>query len=170
MKKIKLKEKYGMSSLSDSTSIYKKYVNSKINYIETNKKQYYDILNSVRILRSECLQELQKNEDNSIWCCSKHLLSIFMRFTEVATKYLYNKKINEFEKYLKFAFDIYDLFFLLQRINTTKVCEKKVVNQSKKQVNNAKRVKEKNQSKKVKVEDKEITEEEKLFLEELAQI
>ncbi len=44
MKKIRLKEKYGMLTLSKSTAMFTKYVKSKINSVESVQKKYYDAL------------------------------------------------------------------------------------------------------------------------------
>ncbi len=46
--KTKLKQKYGMSSLSNSMSIFKKQIATQINYIETNEKQYLDALYEIQ--------------------------------------------------------------------------------------------------------------------------
>ena len=44
IKKKRLKDKYGMISMSNRVTVTKKYITAKINHLETNKKRYYDAL------------------------------------------------------------------------------------------------------------------------------
>ena len=48
IKKKRLKDKYGMISMSNRVAVTKKYITAKINHLETNKKRYYDALYAVQ--------------------------------------------------------------------------------------------------------------------------
>ncbi|KKR89360.1 MAG: hypothetical protein UU39_C0040G0001, partial [Candidatus Woesebacteria bacterium GW2011_GWD1_41_12] len=72
---------------------------------KTKNKNYLDLLNEVRLMRTELMRGIVKDPEGEIWCISKHLLSSSMRVMEVGTKELKkgNKKeaANLFEKSYK---------------------------------------------------------------------
>lgn len=78
---------------------------------KTKKKKYLDLLNEVRLMRTELMKELIKDAEGEQWCLSKHLLAASMRIMEVGTKEL--KKGNKekawdlFEK----SYKLYSLFW-----------------------------------------------------------
>lgn len=78
---------------------------------KTQDKKYIDLLNEVRLLRTELMKEIVKNPEGETWCLSKHFLASSMRIMEVGTKEL--KKGNKekawdlFEK----SFKLYSLFW-----------------------------------------------------------
>lgn len=78
---------------------------------KTKNKKYLDLLNEVRVLRTELLKEIIKDYEGEVWCISKHLLAASMRVMEVGTKEL--KKGNKqkagdlFEK----SYKLYSLFW-----------------------------------------------------------
>lgn len=55
---------------------------------KTNNKQYLDLLNEVRLMRTQLMKELIKDYKGEVWCISKHLLAASMRIMEVGTKEL----------------------------------------------------------------------------------
>jgi hypothetical protein len=58
-------------------------------YHKTGNEKYLDLLNEVRLMRTELLRDLVKNDyEGEVWCISKHLLSASMRLMEVGTKEL----------------------------------------------------------------------------------
>ena len=78
---------------------------------KTKNKKYLDLLNEVRVMRTELLKEIIKDYEGEVWCISKHLLAASMRLLEVGTKEL--KKGNKekawglFEK----SYKLYSLFW-----------------------------------------------------------
>lgn len=80
---------------------------------KTGKPQYLDILNEVRLMRTELLKRIIKDYEGEVWCISKHLLAASMRLMEVGTKE--EKKGNRkiawelFEK----SFKLYSLFWAI---------------------------------------------------------
>ena len=55
---------------------------------KTGKKKYLDLLNEIRVMRTELLKEIIKDYEGEVWCISKHLLAASMRVMEVGTKEL----------------------------------------------------------------------------------
>lgn len=78
---------------------------------KTKNKKYLELLNEVRLMRTELLKEIIKDYEGEVWCISKHLLAASMRLLEVGTKEL--KKGNKdkawdlFEK----SYKLYSLFW-----------------------------------------------------------
>lgn len=73
--------------------------------------KYLDLLNEVRVMRTELLKEIIKDYEGEVWCISKHLLAASMRIMEVGTKELKKgdkeKAWNLFEK----SYQLYSLFW-----------------------------------------------------------
>lgn len=78
---------------------------------KTKKPKYLDLLNEVRLMRTELLKKIIKDYEGEVWCISKHLLAATMRLTEVGTKEL--KKGNKKEAWDLFskAYKLYSLFW-----------------------------------------------------------
>lgn len=78
---------------------------------KTKKPQYLELLNEVRLMRTELLKKIIKDYEGEVWCISKHLLASTMRLMEVGTKEL--KKGNKKEAYDLFgkAYKLYSLFW-----------------------------------------------------------
>ena len=78
---------------------------------KTGKSKYLDLLNEVRLMRTELMKEIIKDYEGEVWCISKHLLAASMRLLEVGTKELKkgNKKTawDLFER----AYKLYSLFW-----------------------------------------------------------
>lgn len=78
---------------------------------KTGKQSYLDLLNEIRLMRTELLKEIIQDYEGEVWCISKHLLAASMRVMEVGTKEL--KKGNKkkawdlFEK----SYNLYSLFW-----------------------------------------------------------
>ncbi len=83
--------------------------------VKAKKQEYLHILAAVRKLRIKMLKKLVTNTEGELWCISKHLLSATMRLMETATKYL-ESDVNAAHDFEKSAFDLYSLFWLLQKI------------------------------------------------------
>lgn len=90
--------------------------------MKTKKQEYVEILAAVRKLRIKLLGEIVTNREGEFWCVSKHLLAATMRLMESATKYV-GKNSAKAAEYEYAAFDLYGLFWLLQRISDDKKTE-----------------------------------------------
>ncbi|KKP23108.1 MAG: hypothetical protein UR11_C0001G0082 [Candidatus Woesebacteria bacterium GW2011_GWC1_30_29] len=78
---------------------------------KTKDKKYLDLLNEVRLMRTDLLKEIIKDYEGEVWCISKHLLSASMRLMEVGTKELKkNDKKKAWDMFEK-AYKLYSLFW-----------------------------------------------------------
>ncbi|MEK7112469.1 MAG: hypothetical protein AAB875_04015 [Patescibacteria group bacterium] len=78
---------------------------------KTGKPEYLDLLNEVRLMRTDLLKKIIKDYEGEVWCISKHLLAAAMRVMEVGTKEL--KKGNKKEAWELFekSYKLYSLFW-----------------------------------------------------------
>jgi hypothetical protein len=83
--------------------------------MKTGKEEYLKVLDSVRELRKKLMKKLVINKEGEMWCISKHLLAATMRLLETGEKCIGNddKEANEL---FKDAFDVYSLFWFLQKV------------------------------------------------------
>ena len=83
---------------------------------KTGKRKYLDLLNEVRLMRTELLKEIIKDYEGEVWCISKHLLAASMRLIEVGTKEL-KKAVGaepaKAEKHKEKAQDLFDKAYKL---------------------------------------------------------
>lgn len=87
--------------------------------MKTGNGIYTDVLQEVRKLRVSLLKKLIGSPQGELWCISKHLLSATMRLMESSTKYLGGRG-EEALKLEKSAFDLYSLFWFLQKVGGKK--------------------------------------------------
>src|SRR3989344_3733162 len=78
---------------------------------KTDKPQYLDILNEVRVMRADLLKRIIKDYEGEVWCISKHLLAASMRVMEVGTKAQGQGKKDEAQEMFKKAYELYSLFW-----------------------------------------------------------
>lgn len=78
---------------------------------KTGKKQYFDLLNEVRIMRVELLKKIVKDYEGEQWCLSKHFLAASMRLIEVGTKELKKGNQKEAKDLFDKAYHLYNLFW-----------------------------------------------------------
>lgn len=78
---------------------------------KTEKKNYLDLLNQVRLMRTELLKKIIKDYEGEIWCISKHLLAASMRLMEVGTKELKKGRKKEAWEFFEKAYKLYSLFW-----------------------------------------------------------
>lgn len=78
---------------------------------KTKEKKYIDILDEVRLMRTELLKEIIKDYEGEVWCISKHLLSASMRLMEVGTKELKKKNKEKAWNMFEKAYKLYSLFW-----------------------------------------------------------
>jgi len=80
-------------------------------YNKTKSAKYLELLNDIRLMRTELMRDIIKDYEGEVWCISKHLLAASMRVMEVGTKELKkgnNKKAQElFQK----SYKLYSLFW-----------------------------------------------------------
>ena len=78
---------------------------------KTKNKKYLELLNEVRVMRTELMKQIIKDYEGEVWCISKHLLAASMRLMEVGTKELKKgakeKAWDLFEK----SYKLYSLFW-----------------------------------------------------------
>jgi hypothetical protein len=84
---------------------------------KTGKKEYYDLLNEVRLMRVELLKKIIKEYEGEQWCLSKHFLAASMRLIEVGTKELKKGNRKEAEDMFTKAYKLYSLFWGLNLSN-----------------------------------------------------
>lgn len=86
--------------------------------MKTGKEEYLKVLDSVRELRKKLMSKLVVNKDGEMWCISKHLLATTMRLLETGEKCIGNSD-QEASELFKDAFDVYSLFWFLQKLGET---------------------------------------------------
>lgn len=83
--------------------------------VKTDNAYYLDLLDEIRQIRKELMLKIVKNPKGEEWCISKHLLAGSMRLMEVGTKELQEGKKNEAEQLFKKSFQLFSLFFALNK-------------------------------------------------------
>lgn len=78
---------------------------------KTKKDKYMDLLNEVRLMRTELLKDIIKDYEGEIWCISKHLLAASMRLIEVGTKELKKGNKKKAKDLFDKAFKLYSMFW-----------------------------------------------------------
>ncbi len=78
---------------------------------KTGKDGYLDLLNEVRQMRKELLQEIITEYEGEVWCISKHLLASSMRLMEVGTKELGSGNKKKAWDLFSKAYKLYSLFW-----------------------------------------------------------
>ena len=78
---------------------------------KTKDKKYLDILDEVRLMRTDLLKEIIKDYEGEVWCISKHLLSASMRLMEVGTKELKKKNKDKAWEMFEKSYKLYSLFW-----------------------------------------------------------
>lgn len=53
---------------------------------KTGKNHFYDMVQDIREMRKNLMQQIIPAYEGEVWCISKHLLSASMRLIEVGTK------------------------------------------------------------------------------------
>src|SRR3970040_1915372 len=78
---------------------------------KTKNKKYLDLLNEVRVMRTELMKQIIKDYEGEVWCISKHLLAASMRLMEVGTKQQGMGKKEEAQELFQKSYDLYSLFW-----------------------------------------------------------
>lgn len=82
-------------------------------YQKTKDDKYLDMLNEMRLMRTDLMKDIVKNPGGEVWCISKHLLATAMRLNEVGTKQLKKQEIINAQDSFQKAYDLYSLFWAL---------------------------------------------------------
>jgi hypothetical protein len=78
---------------------------------KTGKSKYLNLLNDIRLIRTELMRKIIKDYEGEVWCISKHLLSASMRLMEVGTKELKKGNKKEAEDLFNKSYKLYTLFW-----------------------------------------------------------
>lgn len=81
---------------------------------KTDKIEYYDMMNEVRLMRTKLLARLIDKKEGEVWCISKHLLATSMRLMEVGTKLQKEGKKDEAKQFFDDSYKMLNLFFALR--------------------------------------------------------
>lgn len=81
---------------------------------KTDKIEYYDMMNEVRLMRTKLLARLINKKEGEVWCISKHLLATSMRLMEVGTKLQKEGKKDEAKQFFDDSYKMFNLFFALR--------------------------------------------------------
>jgi len=95
---------------------------------KTGDKRYLDLLNEVRLMRTDLMKNIVKDPEGEVWCISKHLLSSSMRMMEVGTKELKKGDKKKADELFAKSYKLYTLFWAL---NLSKIPNAKNQNTSK---------------------------------------
>jgi hypothetical protein len=80
---------------------------------KTGNDRYLDLLNEVRLMRTELMKNIVKDPEGEVWCISKHLLSASMRLMEVGTKELKKGDKRKANALFEKSYKLYSLFWAL---------------------------------------------------------
>ena len=78
---------------------------------KTGKNSYFDLIQQIREMRKNLLQQIIPSYEGEVWCISKHLLASSMRLMEVGTKQQSLGRSEEAYKLFNSAYDLYCLFW-----------------------------------------------------------
>lgn len=81
---------------------------------KTDKKEYFDLMNEVRGMRTKLLGQMIDKKEGEVWCISKHLLATSMRLMEVGTKLQKEGKKEEAGNFFADSLKMFNLFFALR--------------------------------------------------------
>ncbi|MEW6295242.1 MAG: hypothetical protein AB1467_03005 [Candidatus Diapherotrites archaeon] len=114
---LKEKEKIDLSSDEDLSLALMNLISIEehlyFSGMKTEKKKYFELLNSVRELRKKLLKEIVREPEGETWCISKHLLASSMRLIEVGNKHLTKKEGEKAHQKFQDAFELYTMFWSL---------------------------------------------------------
>ena len=78
---------------------------------KTQDPKYLELLNEVRVMRTELLREIIKDYEGEVWCISKHLLAASMRLMEVGTKELKKGDKKKAWEMCEKSYKLYSIFW-----------------------------------------------------------
>jgi len=93
---------------------------------KTKNQKYLDLLNEVRLMRTDLMKGIVKEPEGEVWCISKHLLSASMRLMEVGTKELKKNNKDRAQDLFEKSYKLYSLFWGLNLSTDQKASELKM--------------------------------------------
>jgi len=91
-------------------------------FVDTKDERYLDIIEGLRQMRKEVFEDFIRNRSEGIWCWSKHMLSLMMELSEVASKELDSGNKEMAKKYFELSQQALELFVAVatKDLNTEK--------------------------------------------------
>jgi len=87
---------------------------------KTQDKDYLELYNQIRNLRSKYMGKIVKNRKGESWCIAKHLLSTTMRLIETGVKHGAQGNSDEAISMFTDAMDTFQVFLLMQKMGVEK--------------------------------------------------
>jgi len=87
---------------------------------KTGDKEYLELYNQIRSLRSKYMKKIVTNKKGESWCIAKHLLSTTMRLIETGVKHGALGEVDEAVNMFTDAMDTFQVFFLMQKMSDSK--------------------------------------------------
>ena len=81
---------------------------------KSGNRHYFELLDRVRQLRTELMQQMINRHEGETWCACKHLLAATMRLTEVGTKRLRAGDQTGAHQVFDQAYALYNMFWVLR--------------------------------------------------------
>ena len=78
---------------------------------KTKDPKYLDLLNEIRLMRTNLMKDIIKDYEGEVWCISKHLLAASMRLMEVGTKELKKGDKKKAGTLFEKSYQLYSLFW-----------------------------------------------------------
>lgn len=78
---------------------------------KTGKNSFYEMIQDIREMRKNLMQQIIPAYEGEVWCISKHLLATSMRLMEVGTKQQSMGNTQEAYRLFNQAYDLYCLFW-----------------------------------------------------------
>ncbi len=91
---------------------------------QAKDSKYLDLLNEIRLMRTDLMKEIIKDYEGEVWCISKHLLAASMRIMEVGTKELKKGDKKKASKLFEKSYQLYTLFWGLNLSTSLKMKSK----------------------------------------------
>ena len=95
---------YAMSNLIEAE------VHLHKTYVETKNDVYLELIEALRQLRKDVFEDFMHNKAPGLWCWSKHMLSLMMQLSEVASKELDEGRTENAKKYFTLSQRVLELF------------------------------------------------------------
>jgi hypothetical protein len=90
-------------------------------YNKTKSAKYLELLNEIRLMRTELMRDIIHDYEGEVWCISKHLLAASMRVMEVGTKELKKNNKKKAEELFQKSYKLYSLFWGINLSSNSKL-------------------------------------------------
>jgi hypothetical protein len=123
--KFKIDKNLDLSSGEDLSIGIMNLISAEEHLFYTSQKiknpKYLDLLNEVRLMRTDLMKKIVKEPEGEVWCISKHLLSASMRLMETGTKELKKGDKKKAEDLFEKSYKLYSLFWGLNLSDNPKI-------------------------------------------------